>query len=120
MPDKIYSTIAVLGGTTFELAGPFGQGLVTAVDEFVLDTPAGPSPPIQRLSFGGVPFYYIRFHGYSDTDRTDRLNGVNFVRMFAALLQLEVRYAFGGATSGGIRETYTVGDFVIPHDLLDF
>lgn len=120
MEQKYHSNIAVLGGTTFELAGPFGEGLVTVHDEFSVATPAGPSPPIQRLSFQGALFHYVRFHGYSDTDRADRISGVNFVRMFAALLQLGVQYAFGGATSGGVRETYAVGDLVIPNDLLDF
>ncbi len=117
-----HSNIAVLGGTTFELAGPFGEGLVTSHGDFTIETPAGPSPRIQRLSYQGTPFYYIRFHGYSEEpgDRKDRLNGVNFVRMFAALHQLGVRYTFGGATSGGIREDYAVGDLVLPVDLLDF
>lgn len=113
--------IVVLGGTTFELAGPFGAGLVTVEgDPVVIETPAGPSPPFVRMSYQGTPFYYVRFHGYSETEREDRISGVNFVRMFAALHLMGVRYAFGGATSGGIHEDYAVGDFVIPNDVLDF
>lgn len=110
----------MLGGTTFEIGGPFGAGLVTHHGERVIQTPAGASPPLQVMSYAGVPFYYIRFHGYSDTDRSDRISGMNFVRMFAALRELGVEYAFGGSTSGGIREEYTVGDLVIPNDVLDF
>jgi 5'-methylthioadenosine phosphorylase len=120
MTESHYSHIAVLGGTTFELAGSFAAGLVTDHSEYVLNTPAGPSSTIHRLSYQDVPFHYVRFHGYSETDREDRISGANFVRMFAALLQLGVRYTFGGATSGGIRENYAVGDLVIPDDLLDF
>jgi 5'-methylthioadenosine phosphorylase len=120
MPETATSAIAVLGGTTFELAGRFGEGLVETHGERVLETPLGPSPPFERLSYEGAPFYYVRFHGYSDDDRSDRISGANFVRMFAALRQLGVRYAFGGATSGGIRDTYACGDLVIPNDLLDF
>src|ERR1700722_19503916 len=92
MPNTHYSTIAVLGGTTFELAGPFGEGLVTTEGECVLDTPVGPSPLIYQLSYRGTPFHYVHFHGYSDTERKDRITGGNFVRMFAALRQLGVEF----------------------------
>jgi 5'-methylthioadenosine phosphorylase len=112
--------IAVLGGTTFEMAGAFGEGLASSEGFFTVETPAGTSPPIHRLSYRSVPFFYVRFHGYSDHDRSDRISGLNFVRMFAALHSLGVTHAFGGATSGGIRASYELGDFVIPSDLLDF
>jgi 5'-methylthioadenosine phosphorylase len=119
---SFFSPIAVLGGTTFELGGPFAPDLITgAGDEVVVETPVGASPPFQRMVYRETPFYYVRFHGYSESgDRSDRISGMNFVRMFAALHLLGVRYAFGGATSGGIREDYNMGDLVLPGDLLEF
>jgi len=121
---SFFSPIAVLGGTTFELGGPPFDGDLTtrAGDDVVVETPVGPSPPFQRVVYGETTFYYVRFHGYNSEseDRSDRISGMNFVRMFAALHLLGVRYAFGGATSGGIREDYNVGDLVLPSDLLDF
>jgi len=103
--------IAVLGGTTFELNGPFGAGLVTQV---------GDGGWMQVLVYQGVEFDYFPFHGYSREDRSDRLSGVNFVRMFAAMRERGVTHAFGGATSGNINEDYRVGDLIVPHDLIDF
>lgn len=103
--------IAVLGGTTFELNGPFGEGLVTRLDE---------GPWMQVLSYRGIEFDYFPFHGYSKEDRSDRLTGANFVRMFATMRERGVTHAFGGATSGGILEEYQVGDLIVPHDLIDF
>ena len=119
-PPQEKVTIAVVGGTSLERGGPFGEGIATNEGQFTVDTDAGASPPIFRLRYKGVPFYYIRFHGYSQTDQSDRLTGANFVRTWAALHKLGVTHVFGGATSGGIQDAYHYNDIVIADDLINF
>lgn len=113
-------TIAVVGGTSLERGGPFAEGIAANEGQFTVDTAAGPSPTIYKRRYKGVPFYYVRFHGYSEKETSDRLTGENFVRTWAALYKLGVTHVFGGATTGGIQDAYQNGDLVIADDLINF
>lgn len=112
--------IAVVGGTSLERGGPFAEGIATNEGQFTVDTGAGTSPPIYRMRYKGVPFYYIRSHGYSMADKSDRVTGINFVRTWAAFHKLGVTHVFGGATSGGVQDAYHYNDLVVADDLINF
>ena len=115
--------LAVVGGSTIDRWGQFfadGRSDVVVERKFTVETSAGTSPEFYQLRHKHVSFYYVKFHGYSDEDTSDRLSGSNFVLVFAALHQLGVTHVIGGATGGGIQPTYRNGDLVIADDLLNF
>lgn len=99
--------IALVGGTFINDALLKSSGLLRG--QFTLDTPAGMSPPIwYAQTASGTPFYYVHMHG----------NG-KFVETWAALYQLQVRDAIGGATAGGIDPAMQLYHYVIPDDFID-
>ena len=97
--------IAVIGGTHVNDA-IFQRDLIET--EFTVETPVGESPTIQYAQYDGIPFYYIHMHG-----------GGNWLGTWAALYQLGVEEAVGGATAGAINTDMEVYDYVIPHDFID-
>ena len=115
--DEEKVTIAVVGGTTFGHPASFGKGLVEEEGSFTVDTTAGKSPPIYRMRYKGVPFYYIRMHGSEARDLSEK-PGWHFVKTWVALYDLGVRHVFGGATGGSINTGYDFDDLVIVDDLI--
>lgn len=109
--------IAIVGGTSFGHPPDFGKGLVEIEKTFTVNTDAGESPPIYQMRYRGKSFYYIRMHG-EEGRPPDEADGFNFVRTWAALHKLGVKFAFGGATAGGIDPDYEIGDLIIAHDLV--
>jgi 5'-methylthioadenosine phosphorylase len=77
--------------------------------EFTIETKAGPSPVIHYGEVDGIPFYFVDGHG-----------GGKWLATWAALYDLGVKEAIGGATAGGINVAMKTRDFVIPHDVIDF
>ncbi len=110
-------TIAVIGGTSFGYPPDFGKGLVEEEGSFTVETKAGESPPIYRMRYKGVPFYYIRMHG-EEGRKENQETGWHFVTTWTALYQLGVTHAFGGATGGAINTGYDFDDLLIADDLI--
>lgn len=109
--------IAVVGGTTFGYPPDFGKGLVTEEGSFTVETTAGPSPPIYRMRYKGVAFYYVRMHG-EEALRDGEPPGWHMVKTWAALHDLGVTHVFGGASSGAVNPDYDFDDLVVVDDFL--
>lgn len=97
--------IAVLGGTHVNDA-IFQRELIES--NFTVETPVGESPQIHYAEHGDIPFYYIHMHGQG-----------NWLETWAALYQLGVEEAVGGATAGAINSDMEVYDYIIPDDFID-
>lgn len=98
--------IALVGGTFINDALLKSKGILKG--SFTIQTRAGESPAIYYAETGGVPFYYVNMHGEG-----------KYVETWAALSQLGVRDAIGGATAGGINPSMKLYDYVVPHDFID-
>ena len=114
------TVIAVVGGTTFGYPPDFAKGLAEDEGSFTVATNVGESPPIYRMRYKGVPFYYIRAHGRTPNKRSKVIapTGDEYVKTWVALHQLGVQYALGGATAGAIDPGYDFDDFVIVDDFI--
>ena len=114
------TVIAVVGGTTFGYPPDFAKGLAEDEGSFTVETNVGESPPIYRMRYKGVPFYYIRAHGRTPNKRSKVIapTGDEYVKTWVALHQLGVQYALGGATAGAIDPGYDFDDFVIVDDFI--
>ncbi len=110
--------IAVVGGTTFGDQKAFGKGLVEEEGVLTIDTVVGKSPPLYRMRYKGVPFYYIRMYGRESVQPGD-IEGMEHIRCWAALYELGVTHVIGGASSGGIRTDYNYDDLVIIDDFME-
>ncbi|HEY5755125.1 MAG TPA: hypothetical protein VIU34_04845 [Steroidobacter sp.] len=100
------ATIAVVGGTFINDALLKKPGLVKG--HFTVKTKVGESPKIYYAEAGGIPFYYVHSHGEG-----------KWVETWAALYDLGVKDAIGGATAGGINPSMKLYDYVVPHDFID-
>jgi 5'-methylthioadenosine phosphorylase len=98
--------IAIVGGTYLNDALLKRKDLVRG--SFKLRTKVGDSPTIYACEAAGIPFYYVHGHGEG-----------KWVETWAALYDLGVRDAIGGATAGGINRSMKLYDYVIPHDFID-
>jgi 5'-methylthioadenosine phosphorylase len=98
--------IAIIGGTFLNDALLKKQGLIKG--SFTVKTKVGMSPTIYAAEVGGIPFYYVHAHGEG-----------KWVETWAALYDLGVRDAIGGATAGGINPSMKLYDYVVPHDFID-
>jgi 5'-methylthioadenosine phosphorylase len=98
--------IAIVGGTFMNDALLKRRDLIKG--SFKLKTKVGESPTIYACESGGVPFYYIHGHGEG-----------KWVETWAALYDLGVRDAIGGATAGGINKSMKLYDYVVPDDFID-
>jgi len=99
--------IAVVGGTFINDALLKKPGLIKG--HFTLKTKIGESPKIYYAeTAAGIPFYYIHAHGEG-----------KWLETWAALYDLGVRDAIGGATAGGINPSMKLYDYVVPHDFID-
>ncbi len=126
--EKVF--IAVVGGTTFGDQTTFGKGLVEEEGVFTIETTVGTSPPIYRMRYKGVPFYYIRMYGY-EARKDGESEAIGHIRCWVALYDLGITHVIGGASSGGIRTDYDYDDLIIvddfmementrPHNILDY
>lgn len=111
--------IAVIGGTTFGHPPAFGEGLVEVQQEFRFMTGIGISPTVYEMRYKGVPFYYIQIYG-ADAEAAGDPEYTGHIRAWVALYELGVKYAFGGATAGGIDPDMDYADLVIPDDFIIF
>lgn len=107
VPAPFQADIAIIGGTYLQNA-MLESGLMDG-QSFTVETPFGRSGEIWCGRTGTTSFYYVHDHG-----------GGKFVETWAALYQLGVREAIGGATAGGINPAMKVRDFVVPDDFIDF
>ena len=114
--EKVF--IAVVGGTSFGEPADFGKGLVQEEEVFEVETKAGTSPPIYKMRFKGVPFYYIRMYG-AESRLPGEIEGLHHVKTWLALYDLGVTHVLGGASSGGIRTDYDYDDLVIIDDFME-
>lgn len=113
--ENIY--IAVVGGTSFGAPEKFGDGLVEEMGYEQVDTPFGLGPKCYKMSYKGVPFYYVRMYGY-ETKKPGENDGYVHIRTWYSLHKLGVTHAIGGASSGGIRTDYDYDDLVIIDDFM--
>ncbi len=104
--DYPKASIALVGGTFINDALLNASGILKG--SFTIKTRVGTSPLIWFGETGGVPFYYVHMHGDG-----------KYVETWAALAQLGVRDAIGGATAGGINPSMKLHDYVVPHDFID-
>ena len=98
--------IAIVGGTFMNDALLKRKDLIKG--SFKIKTKVGESPTIYACESGGIPFYYIHGHGEG-----------KWVETWAALYDLGVRDAIGGATAGGIDRSMKLYDYVVPDDFID-
>ena len=114
------TVIAVVGGTTFGYPPDFAKGLAEEEGSFAIETSVGESPPIYRMRYQDVPFYYIRTHGRTPNKSSKIIapTGDEYVKTWIALHELGVTYALGGATAGAINIDYDFDDFVIVDDFI--
>ncbi len=110
--------IAVVGGTSFGDQTLFGKGLVEEEDVFTVETKKGTSPPIHKMRFKGIPFYFIRMYGQECIQPGD-IHGIEHVRTWLALYDLGVTHVLGGASSGAIKTSWDYDDLVIVDDFME-
>ena len=114
--EKVF--IAVVGGTSFGAPEAFGKGLVQEEGMFHVETMAGKSPPIYKMRYKGVPFYYIRMYG-AEAKLPGEIGGKYHIKTWLALYDLGITHVIGGASSGGIKTTYNYDDLVIVDDFME-
>lgn len=114
------NVLAVIGGSHIDRRhiGNFFSDEAELIETLTLKTSVGTSPPILSMRYEGVPFYYVKFHGFADVSASE-MDGSNFVNMFAAFHELGVTHIIAGATSGGIQPEYRNGDLILSNDLIN-
>ncbi|SVD62807.1 uncharacterized protein METZ01_LOCUS415661, partial [marine metagenome] len=114
------NVLAVIGGSHIDRRhiDSFFSDEADILETITVETSAGTSPPILRMQHDGVPFYYVKFHGFSDVAASD-MKGHNFVTMFAAFDQLGVTHIIAGATAGGLQPEFRKGDLILSNDLIN-
>ncbi|MBI4978168.1 MAG: MTAP family purine nucleoside phosphorylase [Spirochaetes bacterium] len=106
---------AVIGGSNgFRL---LGDGATGFTDIGRIRTPFGLSEPVFRKEHTAVPFYYMSRHGVSGYTVTAPF--VNYRANVYALKMLSVKSILSWSGPGAIDTSYTVGDFVLPDDIID-
>ena len=115
--DEEKVTIAVVHGLTFGDAEKFGEGVVEKEGEFTVETSLGTSPPIARMRYKGVPFYF--FSSFMENPPGSlHPPGWEKVKAFAAIYQLGVTHVFSGDICGSINSGYDFDDLVVIDDFI--
>ncbi len=120
LPDGVPpSYICVLGGTNLAMALTRHESIQGS---FTIETPYGTSPKIYYGLVAEVPFYHLPMHGsISESDLSDiESNNRSLLRTWSTLYLLGIKEILGGATAGGINPQYSAGDWIIPHDFIDW
>ena len=112
------ASICVLGGTNVGLALAQSDHVQQG---FTFETAHGRSPVIYFGEIEGTGFYHIPVHGAADQASGAALaEHDGLLRTWSALHELQVSDILGGATAGAINPAYTLGDWVVPNDFIDF
>lgn len=109
------SALAVIGGSgAYDLL----RGALQ-VDETLppADTPFGASVPIHRIELAGRTVLFASRHGERGYERTARF--VNYRANIYALRDLGAERVLAWSGPGAIDPTLTVGQYVVPDDVLD-
>ena len=112
------ASICVLGGTNVGLA--LAQS-AHVQQGFTFETAHGRSPVVYFGEIEGTGFYHIPLHGAAGQASGAALaEHDGLLRTWSALHELQVSDILGGATAGAINPAYTLGDWVVPNDFIDF
>jgi len=106
--------LIIAGSNAHNLKNHFGNTL----KEFYLDTPFGRSHLIRKYEYNGKSFYVIFRHGVDGYNISAPF--VNYRANIFAAKKLGVRRIFAWTGPGAINKNFEIGDFVIPHDVIDF
>jgi 5'-methylthioadenosine phosphorylase len=104
--------IGIIGGT-----GIYGQKGMREVEVKVVKTPYGETPEIKIMDFDGKDVAFLPRHGKSHAIPPHR---INCRANIFALKEVGVTRIMSMNSVGGIDESLSPGDVVIPHDFLDF
>jgi len=106
--------LIIAGSNAHILKNHFGNTL----EEFSLDTPFGRSHLIRKYENNGKFFYVIFRHGIDGYSISAPF--VNYRANIFAAKKLGVKRIFTWTGPGAINGNFEIGDFVIPHDIIDF
>ena len=104
--------IGIIGGT-----GIYDPKSVKEIGVEKVKTPYGDAPEIKIVKFNGRRAAFLPRHGKSHKVPPHR---VNYRANIYALKRTGVDRIISMNSVGGINESFTPGDVVIPHDFLDF
>ena len=107
--------LAVIGGSLANTL--LAKGLMVAERLGPQRTPYGESAPIFRVRREQVEFLFLPRHG--EKGYTTAASWVNYRANIYALKDLGVERIVSWSGPGAINTEYAVGQFVIPHDVLD-
>jgi len=102
--------IAVIGGTGFER-------LFKDAEQIRLGTPYGIAPPLSIGRIDGKEVAFLQRHGPSHSVPPHR---INYRANVYALYEVGVERIIAINAVGAINRDFKPGDFVVPHDLVDF
>ncbi|HAP67357.1 MAG TPA: phosphorylase [Nitrospinae bacterium] len=112
MKDKF----AVIGGSgAYNLLK--GEGFGVDLECSKIFTPFGESAPIHRFRDKDLSFIFISRHGENGYEISAPF--VNYRANIWALKECGVERIISWSGPGAINQKYSVGDFVIPHDIID-
>lgn len=111
------ATIFILGGTAAYHLHP--AGYATIIEQQMIDTPFGPSPPFYRLETGGgTQLWYGSRHGQGSLERSARFVGHQANLWAIRALGCQLVLSWNGV--GAINPTLRVGDLVVPAGIMDW
>ncbi len=102
--------VAVIGGTGLE-------ALLTGEEQIKVGTPYGLAPPISVGSVNGKTVAFLPRHGLHHSVPPHK---VNYRANIYALYRLGVKRIIATNAVGAVNRRFKVGDFVVPHDFIDF
>jgi len=105
-----HEKIAIIGGTGLE-------PLLESPKQFKVRTPYGISPPILRGTFGNCSVVFLPRHGLKHEVPPHK---INYRADMWSLKKIGVERVISTNAVGAINEKYSVGDLVIPSDIIDF
>jgi 5'-methylthioadenosine phosphorylase len=109
------STFAVIGGS--EAHSLLAKGYLPAEPLGAQSTPFGPSQPIFRVSHGQLEFLFLPRQGEKGYSLAP--SWINYRANIYALKDLGVERIVSWSGPGAIKASYAIGQFVLPHDVID-